>query len=191
MNRNLLSRDQKKQTLLALMRKASQTQKRKLKHQQAGKLHSVEIQKLSTVFTKEKAAFGSVANIKGESGLSHKKIEQFLQSKNSYTKYRQFQKSFPRLEEVAYRINEIWSMDVAYMDKIAKHTNGFKYLLVAVDVLSRYLRVQPLRTMYSKDCVEAFKQMMNTKQPEKVWTDKGTEFKGEFKRFCENKTIHL
>ena len=35
-------------------------------------------------------------------------------------------------------------MDVAYMDKLAKHNNGVKYLLVAVDVLSRYLRVQPL-----------------------------------------------
>ena len=82
-------------------------------------------------------------------------------------------------------------MDVAYMDKIAKRTNGFKYLLVAVDVLSRYLRVQPLRTMYSKDCVEAFKQMITTKRPQKVWTDKGTEFKGELKTFCENKKIHL
>ena len=49
-------------------------------------------------------------------------------------------------------------MDVAYMDKIAKHNNGYKYLLVAVDVLSRYLRVQPLKTMYAKDCVEAFKK---------------------------------
>ena len=184
------------------MRKASQTQK-KLKRQKAGKLHSAEIKKLNKVYTKGKAAFGSVAYIKEESGFSHKKfqkiekieksqkIEKFLQSKNSYTKYRQFWKSFPRLKVVAYRINEIWSMDVAYMDKIAKHNNGVKYLLIAVDVLSRYLRVQPLRTMYSKDCVEAFKQMIKTKQPEKEWTDKGTEFKGEFKKFCENKKIHL
>ena len=120
-----------------------------------------------------------------------KKIEKFLQSKNSYTKYRQFRKNFPRLKVVAHRINEIWSIGVAYMDKIAKHNNGVKYLLVAVDVLSRYLRVQPLKTMYAKDCVEAFKKMIKTKQPEKVWTDNGTEFKGEFKTFCENKKIHL
>ena len=136
-NRNLLSREQKKQRLLALMRKASQTRKKKLKRQQAGKLHSVEIKKINKVYTKGKAAFGSVANIKEESGFSHKKIEKFLQSKNSYTKYRQFRKIFPRLKVVGYRINEIWSMDVAYMDKIAKHNNGVKYLLI-----------QPLRTMY-------------------------------------------
>ena len=99
----------------------------------------MEIKKLNNVYIKGKAAFGSVTNIKKESGLSQKKIEKFLQSKNSYTKYRQFRKNFPRLKVVAYRINEIWSMDVAYMDKIAKHNNGVKYLLVAVDVLSRTL----------------------------------------------------
>ena len=140
------------------MRKYSQTQRKKSKQQQAGKLHSVEIKKLNDVYIKGKAAFGSVTNIKRESGLSQRKIEKFLQSKNSYTKYRQFRTNFPRLMVVAYRINEIWSMDVAYLDKIAKHNNGVKYLLVAVDVLSRYLRVQPLKTMLANDCVEAFKK---------------------------------
>ena len=157
-NRNLLSREQKKQRLLALLRRTSQTQRKKSKRQQAGELHSVEIKKLNDVYIKGKAAFRNVTNIKKESGLSQKKIEKFLQSKNSYTKYRQFRKIFPRLKVVAYRINKIWSMDVAYMDKIAKHNNGVKYLLVAVEVLSRYLRVQPLKTMYAKDCVEAFKK---------------------------------
>ena len=73
-NRNLLSREQKKQRLIALMRKASQTQRKKSKRQQAGKLHSVVIKKLNNVCIKGKAAFGSVTNIKKESGLSQKKL---------------------------------------------------------------------------------------------------------------------
>ena len=77
------------------------------------------------------------------------------------------------------------------MDKVAQHNNGVKYLLVAVDVLSRYLRVQPMKTLYAKDAVEAFKKMIKKKQPEKVWTDKGSEFKGDFKKLCEKKGIHL
>ena len=48
------------------------------------------------------------------------------------------QKKFPRLEVQAYRLNEILSVDVAYMNKIAKFNNGVRYLLVAVDVLSRF-----------------------------------------------------
>ena len=83
-NKNLLPREKKKQRLLALMRKASQTQRKKLKRQQAGKLHSAEIKKLNKVYTKGKAAFGSVANIKEESGFSQKKLKNSL-NRRTYT----------------------------------------------------------------------------------------------------------
>ena len=33
--------------------------------------------------------------------------------------------------------------------------------------------------------------MIKKKKPERVWTDKGSEFKGEFKKFCEKKEIQL
>ena len=46
------------------------------------------------------------------------------------------------------------------MDKIAQHKTQqrCKILLVAVDFLSRYLRVQPMKALYAKDAVEAFKK---------------------------------
>ena len=77
------------------------------------------------------------------------------------------------------------------MDKVAQHNTGVKYLLVAVDVLSQYLRVQPMKALYAKDAVDASKKMSEQKKPERVWTDKGSEFRGEFKKFCENKEINL
>ena len=81
-------------------------------------------------------------------------------------------------------------MDLAYMDKLSKHNKGIKYLLVAVDVLSRYLRVEPLKTKDAKECAASFCKMIRKKQPEKVWTDKGTEFKGAFKQLCVKRGIH-
>ena len=86
-------------------------------------------------------------------------------------------------------INEIWSLDLAYVDKLAKYNRGVRYLLVAVDCLSRYLRVEPLKTKYAKETTEAFKKMIKTKQPKKVWVDKGTEFKGEFEKLCTKREI--
>ena len=88
------------------------------------------------MYTKGSAAFGSIANLKKASGFTRGKIVRYLQSKAPYTKNRQFRKSVPQLKAVAYRIKEIWSVDVAYMDKSAQHNNGHKYVLVAVDVLS-------------------------------------------------------
>ena len=48
-----------------------------------------------------------------------------------------------------------------------------------------------MKALYAKDAVEAFKKMIKKKQPEKVWTDKGSEFKRDFKKLCEKKGIYL
>ena len=44
--------------------------------------------------------------------------------------------------------------------------------------MSRYLGIQPLKSKYATSSAEAFQQMLKTKQPQKVWVDNGTEFKG-------------
>ena len=56
--------------------------------------------------------------------------------------------------------------------------------------MSRYFRVQPLKSKYATTTAEAFKLMITTKQPEKVWVDKGTEFKRSFKALCKKKGIN-
>ena len=47
------------------------------------------------------------------------------------------EKKFPTLKVIVYDINEIWSLDLAHVDKLAKEKKDVKYLLVAVDCISR------------------------------------------------------
>ena len=78
------------------------------------------------------------------------------------------------------------------MDKLASQNKGVKYLLVAVDVFSRFARVQTMKTKYVKDTLQAFKKMISRKNtPEKLWVDKGTEYGGIFKNFCKEKSIEV
>ena len=49
-------------------------------------------------------------------------------------------------------------MDLAFVDKLASQNKGVKYLLVAVDVFSRFVRVQTMKTKYAKDTLQAFKK---------------------------------
>ena len=51
-------------------------------------------------------------------------------------------------------------MDLAYVDNLADYNKKIKYLIVAVDCMSRYLRVQPLKSKYATSTAEAFKQMI-------------------------------
>ena len=78
------------------------------------------------------------------------------------------------------------------MDKLASQNKGVKYLLVAVDVFSRFVRVQTMKTKYAKDTLQAFKKMFSRKNtPEKFWVDKGTEYGGTFRKFCKEKSIEV
>ena len=114
-----------------------------------------------------------------------------LEPKPSFNKYRSRRLRFPRLKVVVNNINEIWSVDLAYVDKLAKYNNGVRYLLVAVDCLSRYLRVEPLNTKCVTETTQVFKRMIKHKEPEKVWVDDGTEFLGAFKALCTERGNHL
>ena len=154
-----------------------------------GKLSTTEQAKLEKMYTSGPAAYGSARNLQATSKMPKAKIDTFLQQKDAHTKYRQIQRKFPRLKVIAYEINEIWSIDVAYVDKLAKYNNGVKYLLVAVDVLSRFLRVVPMRSKSAPDAAKAFEKMIEKVQPQKVWSDKGTEFKGAFKNLCDKRGI--
>ena len=151
-------------------------QKTKSNRPARGQITSSNVKQLNQLYTKGSAAFGSIANLRKASNLPRSKVVQYLQSKAPYTKYKQFRKIFPRLKVVTYRINEIWSVDVAYMAKVAQHNNGVKYLLVAVEVLSRYLRVQPMKALYAQDAVEAFKKMIKQTKTRKGLDRQGIRF---------------
>ena len=75
------------------------------------------------------------------------------------------------------------------MDKLAKYNNGVKYLLDAADVLSRFLRVVPMRSKSALDAAKAFEKMIEKVHPQKIWSDKGTEIEGAFKNFCYKRGI--
>ena len=83
-------------------------------------------------------------------------------------------------------------MDLAFVDKLASQNKGIKYLLVAVDIFSRFVRVQTMKTKYAKDTLQAFRKMISRKNtPENLWVDKGTEYGVTFKKFCKEKDIEV
>ena len=151
-----------------------------------------EVKKMDQLYLKGPASYGSIKRLQTQSKLPIGKVLSYLETKPSFTKYRSIRLKFTRLKVfVKKNINEIWSLDLAHVDKLAKYNRNIKYLLVAFDCLSRYLRVEPLKTKYATEAAEAFKKMIKNKQPEKVWVDDGTKFLGEFKKLCNKRGIQL
>ena len=83
---------------------------------------------------------------------------------------------------------ELWCMDLAYVDKLAKDNNCVKYLLVRQDLFDRTVDAKGMKTKNSKETVKTFSKKVTKKnRPMKLWVDQGTEFKN----FCSAEGIEV
>ena len=70
-------------------------------------------------------------------------------------------KTFTRLK------GEIWCMDLAIVDKLAKGNKGVKYLLVRQDLFDRTVDAERMKTKDSKETVKTFSKMITKKNKPK------------------------
>lgn len=146
---------------------------------------------LTRLYRKGPAAFGSIENLSNQSGIPRKKVAYFLHSKGAYTKFRNVRRNFRRLPARARHINDIWCLDLAQVDKLSQWNSGVKYLMVVVDVFSRFIRVEPMRNKNAETAKRAFLRLCSKQRdvmvhPRKLWVDRGKEFLGAFKQYCED-----
>ena len=52
--------------------------------------------------------------------------------------------------------NDVWCLDAAYFDQLAKDLNGVKYLIVRQDVFDRTVVAKRMKTKESKETLRAF-----------------------------------
>ena len=80
------------------------------------------------------------------------------------------------------------------MQSLSKFNKGFKYLLCAIDLFSKYAWVIPIKDKKGTSIVNAFKKIISEGQrkPNKIWVDQGSEFYNQsFKDFLKINNIEL
>ena len=93
----------------------------------------------------------------------------------------------------ALKIDSLWEADLASVQDVAKENDGVNYLLVVIDVLSKYVWVRPMKNKTARSLLEAFDFILSEgRKPEKLRTDKGTEFVNEsFQQYLKKKDIQF
>ena len=103
-------------------------------------------------------------------------------------------RNFRKRRVISYGVDEIWAADLVEMQKYSKWNKGFKYLLLVIDIFSKYGWIIPLKDKKTKSVSLAFGHIFkkSKRKPEKLWTDKGSEFISKhFKDFLKKNTIML
>ena len=106
-------------------------------------------------------------------------VKHVLQREHTYTMYAPARKRFPRLKTTASGLHVDWQCDLAVFDSIKKQNDGYAYLLVCIDVLSRKIIVAPCKKKSPQEVIPAFEKVFEKNEgikPHKIHTDSGKEF---------------
>ena len=129
-------------------------------------------------------------------GLSRYRVKEFLKSKRSYTLHFLQPKRFARRKIIASKPRVIFSCDLADVSLLNRQNRGIKYLLVCVDVFSRYLQVQPLQRKDGLTVKKALADILEnnslSRGVSRLHVDRGKEFYNErLQAYLKDKKIKL
>lgn len=80
-----------------------------------------------------------------------------------------------------------WQMDLADMSRpdLVRANDGYKYLLVLVDIFSKFLWIRPLKTKAADEVARHLHSVfMSGDIPKRLQSDQGGEFQGEVNTLC-------
>ena len=141
------------------------------------------------------ASFGGVNNLYKYAKLEDPNIKlnnvlNWLKQQNVYTLHRPARKHFTRNRIYVSQIDEQWEADLVDMQEHSRENNGYKYLLVIIDVFSKYLFLNPLRNKTPIEVINVFRRIFRQRKPLKLRTDRGKEFDNIlFRRFCKQNHV--
>ena len=95
--------------------------------------------------SKHPAGFGSVARLVKASKYRKKNVEEWLSIQNTYTLHSPVIKKFPRNPLTVTNIDDFWEMDLSDLRSLSKYNDKDKYLLIVIDIFSRYAWSVPLK----------------------------------------------
>ena len=103
-------------------------------------------------------------------------VEDALQSVDAYTKHKPYKRQFPRYKTETWGIDKQWQLDLVEMLPFKKYNEGYSYIMVVIDVFSRFAFPEAIESKEGKDVTEAFKSMIKEGAPLYIQTDQGKEF---------------
>ncbi|XP_033725180.1 uncharacterized protein LOC117315144 [Pecten maximus] len=119
------------------------------------------------------------------------KIRRYIQSLDDYSLQKPVKRSFKRARVEVSGPYEEFQADLADVSNLSKQNDGIRFLLVVIDVFSRFLWVEPTKTKTTKDVLNAFRKIIDRGgKPKRLYTDAGKEFTGNLMRqYCKDNDI--
>ena len=138
------------------------------------------------------ASFSGVLKLSRATKVPVKKTKEWLTSQDTYTLHKPVRYKFQRRRVMSYGIGDLLQCDLVDVSKFAKYNKGVKFLLVCIDVFSKYAHAIPLKNKSAASVLSAFKTLFKKLGVVKhLHTDGGKEFfNNMLKKFLMQKGVN-
>ena len=127
----------------------------------------------------------------GKYRLSHSQIKRWLQKQNSYSINKTAKRNFQRSRVIVSGIDDQFDADLASFVLYSDDHDGYKYLLVVIDIFSRHAWIEPIKDKTANEIVKAFNKIISEGRiPHRLRTDGATDFTSKkFQDYVKSKKI--
>ena len=133
--------------------------------------------KFSSYFDpKHPGSFSGVSGFLKNNKVNRKKFKEWARKENTLTLHKPARKRFPRRRVLVFSTGDLMQIDLIDFQKLSKYNKGFKYVLVAIDVFSKFASAKPLKSKTATEVLKAVKLVVKDIHPKKIQTDRGLEF---------------
>ena len=73
-------------------------------------------------------------------------------------------------------MDDVWASDLIDLRDLSRKNSGFKYILMIIDVFSKYGWAIPLRTKTGEEVSRALESLFQKEKCKKLWVDRGREY---------------
>ena len=119
--------------------------------------------------------FYNAVKADGKYDLSQYLVAKWLRGNDVYTTTRKVTPKFLRPPLKVAGIDNIWEIDLADLSQFASDNDGYKYILMCLDVFSRYLWARPLKSKLGKEVSKALISILEStdRKPLAIRSDGG------------------
>ena len=130
---------------------------------------------------KNPGAYTGINNLARETQAKQSDVAEFLQRQTTYQLHKPRRLKFKRRKYRISEIDDLWQADLADVQNIKNHNNNIAFLLIVIDVFSKFLFVRPQETKQADETLKSMKDIIekSDRKPRNLMTDKGTEFLNE------------
>lgn len=113
----------------------------------------------------------------GKYKIDLKTIKDWLQSVETYTVHRGVRHNFKRSRVITNGINDLMDTDLVYMRDLKKYNKHYSYIILFIDVFSRFAYGYPLHTKKPEEIISALKKVFKKGAvPTHLRSDNGGEY---------------